>query len=304
MGLELCRLVSLAMQSRLSKILGRAAAVALWPVTLTRWSDKLWSSTQWDSGWLQGRPRARAGLWGTQVHAPNPGCCARVCWLFITALIGAEKVQQSSLDRPSFFSHHPHPPGQSDYLCCSETNCHPLLYSYQGHTVQPRPPRLNIIFLLVVAHCALYPTTARLTSAESHTLLAPPATLHSLRSIAPALNAPILLLTFPFNNSLKKKWPTQSPKLRRPSPRCLPPSQRQPQTPLPLSRPPKTSLSRLIRPRRLRRPRKMETLLWRTVLSRRTMTPMLTRPERTAATTTATSANLTLRFCLSQMTLT
>lgn len=52
MGLELWSFTLL--RSRLSKILELWAALAHSPVALTRWGDKLWSSTQWDS---QGRPR-------------------------------------------------------------------------------------------------------------------------------------------------------------------------------------------------------------------------------------------------------
>lgn len=111
MGLELCRLASRYAVATLQNFRTCAWSLAVSPVALTRWGDKLWSSTQWDCGWLQ------AGLWGTWVprypgtstylnnmRAPNPGLLRSTA--FITALIGAEKVQQSAaLDRPtsSFF---------------------------------------------------------------------------------------------------------------------------------------------------------------------------------------------------------
>lgn len=132
---------------------------------------------------------------------------AVVHWLFITALIGTEKVQQSTSGWPTSFPIiPPHPSEQSDSFCCSETNRNPpCTKSTKGTLCDPRcvATRSSSFSRSAIVHCA--PTTASLTSAESHTLLAPSNHVHTLCSIARASNLPFIFLDFLLINVLQKK---------------------------------------------------------------------------------------------------
>lgn len=68
MGLELCRLASRYAVATLQNFRTCAWSLAVSPVALTRWGDKLWSSTQWDCGWAAGRA---VGYLGTQAQVPT-----------------------------------------------------------------------------------------------------------------------------------------------------------------------------------------------------------------------------------------
>lgn len=132
MGLELWRLASLAMQSRLSKILGRAAALALSPVTLTRWSDKLWSSA------LAAGPPSRAG-W----TVGYPGTCTKASFYHSSYRHRKSSVGGHWIDLLSLPIIHISQ-GQSDYFRCSEKVANTLPYRYQGRNcaaLSPSPPQ-------------------------------------------------------------------------------------------------------------------------------------------------------------------
>lgn len=128
MGLELWRLASLAMQSRLSKILGRAAALALSPghtSPLERQALELHTMRR-----LQGLPRAR----GLDCGVPR---YMHQSLFFITALIGTEKVQWAAIGSTFFpFPSSISPKGILTSFAVPEKVANTLPYRYQGQIVQ------------------------------------------------------------------------------------------------------------------------------------------------------------------------